>query len=220
MVNVKIKYVALSRNKKTGMVSQVYSEPKTCPTRCPFRNSGCYAKYGHCRIAWDGVSEDVNDLGRLIREKGSTELIRHNVAGDIAIAGTSDIDEDLVNVLISAYKGKKAYTYTHCTVNDRNIAIVKNAISKGFVINFSCETLNQVVKCYENNVPCVMAVNTISKDSKKREGITFKKCPASDSVNCANCKMCANKNRKSVVVFEAHGAGRKKALNANFLMEL
>lgn len=220
----KIKFIGVSKNVKTGPISQTYSSCDTCPTSCKFKNNGCYAKMGHTLIHWkdtevNGVAP--SELREVINNTYSSNIIRHNVAGDIAIPNTSDIDEKLVDMLISAYKGKKAYTYTHCVVNDRNIAIVKKAISKSFVINFSCENIEQVKKCHANNVPCVLAVASMAKDKVKKEGITFIRCMANGKdITCSSCKKCLVKNRKSVVVFEVHGNGKYKALKANFLMEL
>ena len=38
--------VEKSNNKKTGIVSATYAPIFTCPTTCPFLNSGCYAQSG------------------------------------------------------------------------------------------------------------------------------------------------------------------------------
>ena len=44
------------------------------------------------------------------------------------------------------------------------------------------------------------------------KGVTLSRCPAEyqDERNCANCKLCANPNRTSIVVFTAHGSTKNK----------
>lgn len=225
MKDVKIRFVGMSKNAKTGMISQTYTTCNTCPTRCPFKENGCYAKMGHVRLCWDKTSEMgvvPKDLKKLIDSTPHTNIIRHNVAGDIAKEGTSDIDEKLVKELVKAYKGLKAYTYTHCTINERNLKIAKEAIANGFVINFSTENVASAKKAKEAGVPVVIACNTIHAKTVKKEGLTIQQCPATldKGVTCATCGKCWNKSRKSVIAFPVHGAGKKKAINAGFLADL
>lgn len=207
-----IKFVGTSANKKTGCISQTYSTKNTCPIRCPFREHGCYAKYGNTNIHWSQMKNSCkpNELKNIIHSIPHTDVIRHNVAGDIAKENTSDIDTVLLKHLLNAYKGLKAYTYTHCEVNKKNIDIVKKSIKAGFIINFSVEDIETAKKCYENNVPCVMALNSMSKHTIKKEGLTFVQCPATynEDIHCKSCGMCYKKNRKSVVCFPAHGIGK------------
>ena len=209
-----IKFIGTSANKKTGCISQTYSSKNTCPKRCPFKDKGCYAKYGNTNIHWSQMKNscEPQDLKTIIKNTPHTDVIRHNIAGDIAKSGTSTIDTKLLDALIDAYKGLKAYTYTHCTVNKKNIESVKKAITEGFVINFSVEDIKTAKKCYENNVPCVMAVNSMSKHIVKKEGLTFIQCPATynKDIHCKNCGLCYKKNRKSIICFPAHGSGKNK----------
>lgn len=216
-MEVKIKFVEKSQNKKTGAITQTYSSCNTCPTRCPFKHNGCYAEYGPASIQWHSVKHDVNNLTNLIKGGATTKLIRHNVAGDIAEEGTSNISEELLTILNKAYKNHTAYTYTHCEVNERNINLAK---SSKMVINFSCEELSQVEKAVKSGALAVMAVAKMSGAKKEINGIKYIKCPntINSNIQCKDCKLCANRRRKSVIVFEAHGNGRKKA--SNFLIEI
>ena len=209
-----IKFVGTSANKKTGCISQTYTTKNTCPKRCPFKSSGCYAKYGNTNIHWTQMKHscEPKELKSIIKNTPHTDVIRHNVAGDIAKAGTSMIDTKLLDTLIEAYRGLKAYTYTHCRVDKRNIEAVKKSIKAGFVINFSVEDIKTAKKCYKNNVPCVMAVNSMTKHTIKKEGLTFIQCPATynENIHCKNCGLCYKKNRKSIICFPAHGIGKNK----------
>lgn len=217
---MEIRLIQTSRNPKTGNISQTYSSPDTCPKSCPFKGNGCYASYGNCKIHWSSKKDfiPVEQLKAKVQEL-STYIIRHNVAGDIAKKNTDKIDRDLVRVLIDAYEGKKAYTYTHCKATPYNFQVAKKAISKGFVINFSCETIEQVKRVLKENLPAVMAVASMEKDIIKKDNILFKKCPADKlNVTCRDCKICTKPNREEVIVFEAHGSGKNKA--SSFLISL
>jgi len=224
-----IKFVSNSKNIKTGAMSQTYTSSNTCPTSCKFKCNGCYAKSGHCAIHWREVDRGEGNnvttpenLKQVVENNPCTPVIRHNVAGDIAREGTSDIDEKLVKSLINSFKGHIVYTYTHCVPSERNIAIVKEARKAGLVINFSCENIEQVKKCHKAGVNAVLAVDTMSKAIRKVDGITFTQCPATiyKNIQCVNCGKCWKKDRKSVVCFPVHGVGKNKAKKAGFLMEL
>ena len=223
---VKIRFVASSKNMKTGAISQTYSSCNTCPERCPFKNAGCYAKQGPVALVWKKTAEcgiNPQDLKATIQAaKNVTEVIRHNVAGDIAIEGTNEINDQLLDTLCDAYQGHKAYTYTHTEINDHNVAAVIRAAEKGFVINFSTENLQDAKKAVNAGCNAVIACNTISKNVVKKEGLTIVRCPATykEDITCSNCGMCYQKNRKAVVAFPVHGGGKKKAIKAGFLSDL
>lgn len=217
-----IKFVGMSKNSKTGCISQTYSSKHTCPTRCPFKGKGCYAENFHCAMAWKKVEEsgvEASKLREVIDKTPHTSVIRHNVAGDLAKAGTSDIDTKLLAELNAAYKGLKAYTYTHCEVNSKNLKAAKDS---QMVINFSCETIEQVTECHEAGIPVVLVVETMSKPKVTKDDIKFTQCPATlnKSITCATCGKCWNKRRKDVVVFPVHGNGQGKAKKAGFLINL
>ena len=219
--NVLIKLVEKSTNQKTGAITQTYSSSNTCPTRCPFKNSGCYAASGPCGLVWKKMQKAVTpyELKELIQNSATTKLIRHNVAGDMAIEGTSELNYMLVSLLAKAFEGHQAYTYTHCEINERNSDIIKMAQEKGFVINYSCENIEQVKKAIAHGVPAVMTCEQFEGTHKTIEGIKFVKCPSyKDGVTCATCQMCS-KVRNYVVVFEAHGTSKKKAINGGKLQK-
>ena len=226
MEKIKIKFIEKSQNSKTGNISQTYSTPNTCPLRCPFKNNGCYAENFYTKMVWKKTEKfgaDPKELKEIIQKsKHHSSIIRHNIAGDIAIPCTNNIDAKLVNILCDAYKNCNAYTYTHCEISKENIQIVKDACKKGFVINFSTETVEDAKKCIENGVNCVMTCNTILNKVVEKNGIKFVQCPATldKEKHCANCKLCLLKERKFVIVFPIHGNGKKKAINSGILTDL
>ena len=224
--DIKIKFVASSGNKKTGNISQTYTSCNSCPNRCPFKNAGCYAKQGPVSWQWKKVEKtgcSPEELKNVVKNsKKVSEVIRHNVAGDIAIPGTDDINESLLNELCDAYKDHKAYSYTHCEVNERNLKLVKAAADKGFVINFSTEDIETAKKVLKAGCNAVIACNTISNRVVKKNDLTIVQCPATidPEKHCATCGLCWQKDRKVVVAFPVHGNGKKKAKEAGFLSDL
>ena len=94
----------------------------------------------------------------MMESKGHTKVLRHNVAGDMCKYGTNELDSELIRDLSRAYKGIKAYTYTHADKTSMNFQLIHKAADNEFIINMSCETLGQVAECYENHVPAVLAV--------------------------------------------------------------
>lgn len=223
--NVKIWLVEKSGNTKTGIMSVTYTTDNTCPERCPLKNNGCYAKNFPCCMQWKkayskGVTPD--QLKNVVENSNATEIIRHNVAGDIAKENTNEINESLVKNLVAAYKGHKAYTYTHCEINERNIKIVKEACENGFIINFSTENMEDLKKAMDAGCNAVIACNTISDRVIIKNGVKIVCCPNAlnkENVHCANCGLCMKK-RDFAIAFPIHGNGKKKAQEAGFLSDL
>lgn len=219
---VKMKYVAHSANIKTGDISQTYSSPTTCPKSCPFKGHGCYGENFTTRRHWTQSNCNSKTIGDAMESKGHTKVLRHNVAGDMCIHGTDSLDGELIRDLCKAYKGIKAYTYTHAAKTAENFQLIHKAVDDGFVINMSCETLGQVAECRENYVPAVLAVyewTRKDKDVRRIDGVTYRLCPASYDKNmtCRDCGKYWKKNRKEIIVFPAHGTGKKKT--RAFLMD-
>lgn len=224
---IKIRFIGVSKNKKTGLLSQTYTDKCTCPQRCPFRTSGgCYAMSGHCRMHWDKVPEKgvtPEDLSQTIKNGIHTSVVRHNVAGDLATPGTDDIDEKLLKTITQAYKENAitAYTYTHCEINARNSRLIREAAENGMIINYSCETIEQAKTAKEQGCNAVVEVEKMSAPVVEKDGLTLIQCPATyrEGVHCQNCGICWQKNRQAVVAFPLHGnAGtRSKAKKAGFL---
>lgn len=229
-----------SLNKKTGDIMQSYSSRSTCPKDCVFKNNGCYAEGYHTKMVWDRC-EDKNDaryvingeqlkIGLLegafnkLRKNPARDsiLFRHNVAGDLAVEGTNLIDVNRVDTIAVAIEGAnkvageiiKGYTYTHCNIDLNASDIIHDAAHKGFLINASCETVDEVKHAKSLGINAVIA----SVDPKETEkelkavGLYGAQCPAqvNEGMDCDRCQLCA-KNRKVVIIFEAHGQSKGKA---------
>lgn len=222
---VKMLYIPRSSNKKTGDISQTYSACSTCPVSCPFKGRGCYGENFTTKINWKKSNCTEKTLAKTMTEKGHTKIVRHNVAGDMCRPGTGELDSVLIRDLIKAWKatGVTAYTYTHVDKTQKNFSIVKRAIQNGFIVSVSCETMEQVKACHENDVPSVLTIyewTAKDKVTRRIDGITYRLCPAcyDKNVTCRDCGKCWKKGRKEVIVFPAHGRGKKKT--RDFLMDL
>lgn len=227
-----------SSNLKTGDIIQSYSAPESCPTRCPFKGSGCYGESYHTARQWSRAEnaadprfiKDAAEMAAaltsaaVLRPAGEI-LFRHNVAGDIAAPGTSGIDAAVLGEVDAAINEANSwlnragrhvlgYTYTHCEIDDYAAALISAA---DIVINASCETVAECKNATEHGVQSVMACADIdaAKAALKAEGLNGVQCPAqTHDTNCDKCRLCARKTRKSVILFALHGNGAKKAARA------
>lgn len=227
-----------SSNEKTGNIIQSYSHRATCPNRCPLKGNGCYADNYHTSRQWDRC-ENVLDaryvsngrdltlslIGAIVprAKKGAKEvLFRHNVAGDISHENSNMIDPSRVHTIADACNSAsealgvkvKGYTYTHCVVSLQNTKVIREALDKGFVINYSCETVSEVKEA--NALGCDTVITSVGPKETikalKSEGIRAVQCPAQthENVSCESCMLCS-RHRGTTVVFAVHGNGSKKA---------
>ena len=227
-----LRIVTASQNGKTGRLFQTYSSRATCPAHCAFKGKGgCYGESMRTKAVWDKCDgegaqtlKDLADklfLSRLTTAKPGA-VVRHNVAGDMARAGTDDLDEGLVTALAAVFKAAKvrAFTYTHCEKSERNFTIAKEAAAAGFVINFSCETAGQCDAVLDAGLPAVLAFPAGEEPPKKTPAERkVVRCLAQDprfsGITCEACTLCAKGGaRRPVVAFEAHGFRKAAAPDA------
>ena len=249
MSTLKMILIPTSSNKKTGDIMQSYSSRSTCPTSCAFRNNGCYAEGTHTKMVWNRC-EDKQDkryvingehlkLGLLegafnkLRKNPTRDsiLFRHNVAGDIAVEGTSLIDVNILNTISVAIEEAnkivgeiiKGYTYTHCTIDLNASDIIHEASKRGFLINASCETAEEARHAKALGINAVIA--SVNPKETERElkamGLYGAQCPAQikEGMDCNRCQLCA-KNRKVVIIFGVHGNSSKKAAKVIMMKKL
>lgn len=238
LANLAMIVIPKSTNEKTGNIIQSYSARSTCPNRCPLKNNGCYADSCHTSIQWNRCENaldpryvsSIKDLTLSLIEaiaprakKGVTEvLFRHNVAGDIAHENSNIIDASRVNAIADACKSAgdlmgvivRGYTYTHCSISMQNAQVIREALDKDFIINYSCETVSEVMKATE--LGCDTVITSINPEETIRDlkavGIKAIQCPAQthDNVSCESCKLCSCP-RVTTIVFKIHGHASNKA---------
>lgn len=247
--DLKIILFPRSSNAKTGNIIQSYSSRATCPEKCPLKAGGCYAEGYRTRKLWDRCNNpndpryvaNYDQLRLALLEatiqhiKGSPKknpvLFRHNVAGDVAIEGTSVIDINRVNILADAVKyvntlfpdSLTGYTYTHCEISEYAAGIIHEAASKGFLINASCETVSEVMQAKALGINTVItSVNPEeTKKALKASGIVGVQCPAQTHAdrNCKECRLCA-RDGKITVIFGIHGNTAKKAAKVIMMKQI
>lgn len=211
-----------SKNVKTGPIPVSTTSADTCPTACPFREGGCYAKGGPLAIVWRNVETKgatLADFCKSVAALPEGQLWRHNQAGDLPGDGDEISMPDLAEI-IEANKGKRGFTYTHKPVGRHGIAAdnamkVATANEYGFTVNLSANNLRHADELAALNVGPVVTVlpaeqmeNTFTPEGRK---VVI--CPAvtRDDVSCATCALCQKRDRKVIVGFPAHGAAKRKA---------
>lgn len=218
---------AKSKNVKTGPIPVSMSDSKTCPSACPFKKSGCYAKSGPLAFNWAALDRGFMKrkgaqfafgmnwkafLGKIASLPSGT-FWRHNQAGDLPGLGNA-IAPNMLAQLVEANKGRNGFTYTHKPMTEANQTAVKHANANGFTVNLSGNSLFHADKLMTTKAGPVVAV--IPADFKDDKGLTpagnrFVVCPAQTSANrtCATCKLCS-KQRSIIIAFKAHGMNARK----------
>lgn len=204
-----------SGNRKLGGIPASITSRSTCPPSCIFNNSGCYAEYhvlaSHWRRVgtgergdpWETFCDAVEKLPR-------GQLWRHNVAGDLPGYG-EDIDHPALFALLYANMGKRGFTFTHKDARSgRNHAAVRASIACGFVVNLSANTLEHADELHALGIAPVAVV--LPEDETRSSLLTpggrrVTVCPAETDaeLTCAECELCAQPRRKTIVGFRAHG---------------
>jgi hypothetical protein len=208
----------ISRNSKTGPIPVSTSTAKTCPDACPLKKAGCYADGGPLAIVWRKVTEGLglswDEFAGKVKALPKGALWRHNQAGDLA--GHADtIDGDMLHQLVAANRGKRGFTYTHKPMTPGNAESVKHANTSGFTINLSANNPAHADRLADMGIAPVVTILPADQLTAMQtpSGRKIAICPAvlSDRVNCANCGLCQNVNRKAIIGFPAHGASKRKA---------
>ena len=209
----------ISSNVKTGRIPVSTTSADSCPDSCPLKSAGCYAKSGPLGLHWQAVTSNkrgssFDEFIEQIRRLPRGQLWRHNQAGDLPGLNET-IDNESLERLVNANKGKRGFTYTHKPMTPENAAAIKAANQNGFTINLSANSLQHADQLKALNVAPIAAI--IPSDSKK----TFKTsggnkvvtCPAqtSERVTCEKCKLCSLANRDYIIGFLPHGTGKKHA---------
>jgi hypothetical protein len=208
-----------SRNAKTGPIATTTTEARTCPPSCPLFDE-CYAKGGPQAMHWAKVSkrERGGDIGYLtdnIRALPEGAVWRHNVSGDLPGIGEYIKGLDLRRIT-AANRGKRGFTYTHKRPSvGNNAAHIREANADGFTVNLSANTLAQADAYADLDIGPVVTVLPADQTENTRTpaGRRVVVCPATqrDDVTCASCKMCAVRDRETVIGFPLHGSRKRMA---------
>lgn len=238
---MKMIFIPTTGNTKTGDIMQSYSPRSACPKSCPLKGSGCYAESLRTSKIWSRADNKddkrfvssceelvVALLGGIIehiKEKESELIFRHNVAGDMAIEGTSRFDYqallEIANAIIrvnAVYarpfgKSVKGYTYTHCELTSVDKGII-DSLRPFMTVNVSTDSIPEALKAKEEGYNVVLTSINPLEDIKalKEHNHNAIQCPAQthESITCKDCRLCA-RERDAVVIFGIHGSHRAMA---------
>lgn len=222
-----VHFTKKSDNAKIGPIPATVTNAVTCPPSCPFNGSGCYAQSGPVSWHWSKVNKGQRgDNWQTLCENVAAlplgQTWRHNVAGDLPGIG-EDIDAKALGELVHANIGKNGFTYTHKTTNPENWHWIKSANEWGFVVNLSANDLEHADKLADLAIGPVVTVLPIDapklhKTPARRVVVT---CPATyrEDINCSTCKLCAKRDRQTIVGFPAHGVSKAKAQKVFFMVK-
>jgi len=212
---------AKSRNAKTGPIPVSTTSADTCPNDCPFRGNGCYADGYPLKGRWDEVTrgERGGNLAAFCEQVAALPdgaLWRHNQAGDLPGDG-EHIDIAALSAIVAANKGKRGFTFTHYNPKrgPTNAAVIAAANADGFTINLSANNLDHADELAALDIGPVAVVLPADFDARRTETPARRRvaqCPATyRETTCADCGLCAKRDRKVIVGFPAHGNGKRKA---------
>lgn len=128
--------------------------------------------------------------------------------------GAVQIDAEYMAAVSDAVpRNGQAWTYSHFPAEA--LPLPKPGKT---VFNASCDTVAEAARTVELGRPAVYAAPVSEADSFPRtvHGVRFVRCPAdmSETFTCAQCgggrPLCAQGDRDYVVVFVAHGSGKKR----------
>ena len=146
---MKIQFIAVSQNAKTGPIPASIVERASCWPGCALYEYGCYAESGALTMHWDRVSRGLaggswSEFCAKVAALRPGRLWRYAQAGDLPGYGPQ-IDGTLFEELVAANAGKQAIAFTHKPVlgNDpvavENRRLIAAAIVAGFTINLSAD---------------------------------------------------------------------------------
>jgi hypothetical protein len=195
---------------------------------------GCYAASGNSAIHWRTLTEgrastalDLEGLCDAIRALPRGQLWRCNEAGDLPTRDGVSIDAVALGAIVKANRGRRGFTYTHHDPHapsslgrSTNAAVIDAANVQGFNINLSANNAQHADKLAALQIaPVVTLMDPAAWQDGRNitsspEGRPIVRCPAeySDGMTCAQCQLCANRDRKSIVGFTAHGSSKRKVI--------
>src|ERR1700757_4652154 len=146
---MKVQFIEVSQNAKTGPIPASIVERASCWPGCALYENGCYAESGALSMHWDRVSRGTvggswSEFCAEVAALRPARLWRYAQAGDLPGYGPQ-IDGALLQELVAANAGKNVIAFTHKPVlGDNPIAIANRrliaaAVEAGFMVNLSAD---------------------------------------------------------------------------------
>src|SRR5712675_942956 len=165
---MKVHFIAVSQNAKTGPIPVSIIERASCWPGCALYENGCYAETGALAMHWDRVSRGMAGGSWLefcakIAALRPGRLWRYAQAGDLPGYG-AEIDGALLDELVVANIGKNAIAFTHKPVLGDDPVAVENrrlvaaAVKAGFTVNLSANNPAHADRLAELGIAPVVTV--------------------------------------------------------------
>ena len=173
---MKVHFIAVSQNAKTGPIPVSIIERASCWPGCALFENGCYAETGALAMHWDRVSHGLTGgswsaFCAKIAALRPGRLWRYAQAGDLPGYGPA-IDGALLRELVAANTGKKAIAFTHKPVlGDDPVAaenrrLIAASAKAGFTVNLSANNPAHADKLAELGIAPVVTV--LARDYARR----------------------------------------------------
>lgn len=212
--------VERSENVKLGNVSATYASQASCPSDCPFLNSGCYAEAGYVgiqtrRLNASTVSASIKIAkaeAEAIDKLSGRRPLRLHVVGD-ARTNTAARILSAAAKRYTARLGRRVWTYTHAWRR-----VLRKSWGRISVLA-SCESIKDAKQAMRAGYAAAIVVPKFAKDSAyPADGIKILPCPAQTrGVTCDKCQLCMDDSRlrdsKLVIAFEPHGCRKTAVLS-------
>jgi hypothetical protein len=214
-------------NAKLGDIPSSISSRGTCPPSCAFFENGCYAEFHLLRHHWRRVGEKGDTWPEFlasVRALPPGQLWRHNTAGDLP-GRDEDLDEERLEELVRANRGRRGFTFTHRT-RPENWQVIQWANLSGFTVNLSANSLEHADQLFAARAPehaqddltaagpvaVVLPFGAPVRGNRTPAGRHITVCPAQTEAHltCETCQLCANPNRRTIIAFLAHGQDRNR----------
>jgi hypothetical protein len=217
---LRFSFTRRSGNKKIGPMPAVTISANTCPKSCELRNNGCYAEDRFVKYNWrklddsNGPGISLTALVACLRSLPQGQVWRYAVAGDLP-GRSNRIDRARLATLVKAASHTRGFTYTHKPVLDSSPiaeanrdAVKKTNSESGLTINLSAKNPAEAdAKALLGIGPVVVTVpSTTRQNFRTPAGNLVMIClEVTRGIQCIDCKVCWQKNRKYFVGFPAHG---------------
>jgi hypothetical protein len=166
--SMKVHFIAVSQNAKTGPIPVSIIERASCWPGCALYENGCYAETGALALHWDRVSRGLaggswSEFCAKIAALRPGRLWRYAQAGDLPGYG-GKIDGALLDELVVANTGKNAIAFTHKPVLGDDLVAVENrrliaaAVTAGFTVNLSANNPAHADRLAELGIASVVTV--------------------------------------------------------------
>src|SRR4029077_6647431 len=166
--SMKVLFVPISQNAKTGPIAASIVERASCWPGCALYENGCYAEAGALAVHWNRVSRGIagacwSEICAKVAALRPGRLWRYAQAGDLPGYGPQ-IDGSLLAELVAANTGKTVIAFTHKpvigddAVAAENRRLIAAAMKAGFTINLSVDSPAHADRLAELGIAPVVTV--------------------------------------------------------------